>query len=80
MKISFLNMLYSKGKEEGGGLVTYLENISKAMADLGHDVTVVTSGPKNGMYYQGNVRVAQVGDVETLSIGSDDGGRPLFRG
>ena len=37
------------------------------MANLGHDVTMVTSGAKNKRYYEGNVRVVQVGEVEALS-------------
>lgn len=59
-------MLYPKGKQEGGGLITYLENTSRAMADLGHDVTIVTSGPRGRTYYEGKVRVAQAGQVPTL--------------
>ena len=68
MKICYLNCLYSKGRQEGG-IVTYMENVSKAMADRGHDVVIVTSGPKGKVSFEGSVKIVSVGKIETFKNG-----------
>lgn len=61
MRICFANILFSK-KDERGGLGSYLADLSVELANRGHQVTVITSGPKT-QYTDSGVRVIQLGEV-----------------
>lgn len=67
VKIGFCNILYSK-KNDRGGLGAHIHDLSQQLAEYGHEVTILTSGPEK-QYLEGNVRVVQLGKVSRFSGG-----------
>ena len=66
MRICFLSCLYAN-ERLGGGVRTYIESSSRALAGMGHEVTVVTGGPAGHPHEDDGVRIVNVGEVRILS-------------
>lgn len=62
MKIGFLNVLYSK-RAARGGLGEHIADLSCELSRRGHDVTVLTSGPR-GTSVEDGVTVIRLGRVD----------------
>jgi 1,4-alpha-glucan branching enzyme len=65
VKICFINILYSKLNERGG-LGAHIQDLSRALARRGHDVTVLTSGSEGASEDRG-VKVVSLGKVRRYS-------------
>lgn len=65
MKICFINILYSKLSERGG-LGAHIQDLSRALARRGHDVTVFTSGSE-GVCEDRGVKIVSLGKVSRYS-------------
>jgi glycosyltransferase involved in cell wall biosynthesis len=65
VKICFINILYSKLNERGG-LGAHIQDLSRALARRGHQVTVLTSGSE-GVREDRGVKVVSLGKVRRYS-------------
>ena len=65
MKICFVNILYSKLNDRGG-LGAHIQDLSRALARRGHQVTILTSGSRGACEDRG-VKIVSLGNVSRYS-------------
>lgn len=62
MKICFVNILCSK-EDQSGGLGSHIFDLSKELSRLGHEIVIITSGPRKTSFVSG-IKILQMGRTE----------------